>query len=84
MRPSGAGDGAATFVVAAIGAADHTLFCFQARGIVAVMERLADAACMRRSSRGGSGQRAEGAHERDQQQKSGDPTMHSESDAVEA
>jgi hypothetical protein len=37
MRPSGAGGGAATFMVAAIGAADHQLFCFQARRIMAVM-----------------------------------------------
>jgi hypothetical protein len=37
MRPPSAGDGAATIMVAAIGAADHKLFCFHAHGIVAVM-----------------------------------------------
>jgi len=43
---------------------------------VAGMKGLADAACMRRSSRGCPGQRAERAPERDEQQKFGDPTMH--------
>src|SRR5712691_7352895 len=41
VSPSNGADGAAAVLVAAIGAADHKLFCFQAHRIVAVMYCLA-------------------------------------------
>ena len=84
MSPAEGDDSAVTTITAAAGIADFKLFCFRAHRIVAVMECLADAACMRRSSGGCPDQRTERAHERDEQQISGDPTMHTESDAIEA
>jgi len=88
MRPLGRGDSAAAIVVAATGASDDELSGFpdQLRSLrsVARMNRPADAARMRRRSGSRHSQRAKVAHKRDQQQKSGDQSMHGWPKVLEA
>ncbi len=71
MSPRRADDSPGTIVVAATGVAHNQLWFFQNREIVAVMNLLANAACMRiRGDR--DNQRSKGSDQRDEQQKSGD------------
>lgn len=76
MSPLGGNNRAAAIAVAAGRIADDKLFSRRVQRIVAVMNRLTNAACMRWSGRGCVRQRADISRKREQQQKSGDPAMH--------
>ncbi len=76
VRPSHRGYGAAAVVVTTTRIVDDTSGGIGDRRIVAVMNRLPEAAGMRRRSGGRQRYRGEIPHEREQQQQSGSQAMH--------
>jgi hypothetical protein len=82
MSPTAGDDCAAAVIAAASGIADDRAFCLRAQSIVAGMNGLANTACMRGSG-GSQNQRGEVSHEREEQQRFGDPTMHVNSKMLE-
>lgn len=76
VSPLSSSDGAATIVVAGTGVADDKLIGFRHRRVVAVMRGFSDAAGMRRRRGSCHGERREVTRKCDEQQESGDQSVH--------
>ncbi len=79
MSPLSNSDGAAKIMVGAARVADDTTLGSCAQRILAVMNSLAQAACMRRRGSSRERQRDKISHQREQQQQSGGQAMHASS-----